>query len=225
MKFNKNYWLIGFLVFILLYCCLGNNLMEGLTSDTAVDVQNAGKKEATAGYNAYQSELKGEGLNDYTDQSTNNAPPRNGAPKCNSSNETWSVDKKKCISQLHPDSTSTDDSCDTGYVWNKISAQCIKNKGSSVAPSAPGSASNANCKKGTKWDMFKKKCISIVCGTNQTFNIDQNECIDNPTQNQNGSTQNQNGSTQNQNGSTQNQNGSNGIGQNVSNDLNTFGIT
>ena len=87
MKLNINYCLIGLFIIVLLYCCLGTNLLEGLDAtklgNTSQAVQSAGQKYAKQQYAQYQSNLNADDLGSYSD------------PKCNSSTERWSADKKK----------------------------------------------------------------------------------------------------------------------------------
>ena len=66
MKLNINYCLLALLVIVLLYCCLGTNLLEGLDNTTFVDtaqkVQKMGKKHADQEYIAYQQKLQDKDL-------------------------------------------------------------------------------------------------------------------------------------------------------------------
>ena len=166
MKLNWKYLLITFLVLVLLYCCLGNNLLEGLEGSGseadplhAAERQKSNEQEAKKGYTAYQDILWESGLGAHADPGTDpdhkscrsdeKLKHNKCVPRCNSSTEHWSVDKKKCIHTLQPESTDPSKSCDTGYVWNKTVQKCEKK----LVPL------HSECDKNMHWDKHLNKCV------------------------------------------------------------------
>ena len=66
LNINRNYCLFAILIIVLLFCCLGNNILEGMnnSSDPAIRVEKAGIKEANIVHADYQNLLNREGITD-----------------------------------------------------------------------------------------------------------------------------------------------------------------
>ena len=127
MKLNCNYCLIGILVLLLLYCCLGKNLLEGLSNNAdksvAEQVQSEGAKHASDEYKQYQEELGDEGLPQ--DQNFHDS----------------NISGNKKYEPLSGGTYNKEDACDTGYVWNSATSKCVNDNKQSASPSASPSAS------------------------------------------------------------------------------------
>ena len=118
MKLNRNYCLIGILVLVILYCCLGPNIFEGLDNESKSDKTNNGDNDNNGDNN--------------NSQSTNSAPTGKGSQTSKGQS-------------LNGQSYDTTDPCDTGMIWNSVTGKCenddtlsklksnIKNYGSDIS--------------------------------------------------------------------------------------------
>lgn len=125
MKLNCNYCLMGLLILVLLYCCLGTNLFKENYdnqkpaykntpykdfSHVADDVAREGREHADQEYKEYQNQVTGT-----QSLGTCNAHQKSGT---GSSSD-------KCPS-VTPGNYNNRDSCETGYVWNNVTSRCVK---------------------------------------------------------------------------------------------------
>ncbi len=134
MKLNCNYCLIGILVLVILYCCLGPNIFEGLDNKSKSDKKNnhknnnsqsinsaptggAGGARARAGRGGPRhaddkGQLGGRGAGGAGARAGRGAPP------------TGKVSQTSKGLSLNGQSYDTTDPCDTGMIWNSVTGKC-----------------------------------------------------------------------------------------------------
>ena len=183
MKLNRNYCLMGILILVLLYCCLGSNLLEGLSNNSdksvAEQVQSEGAKHASDEYKQYQEELGDEGLPQDKDFHNSNA----------SSKKSSSLGQSFMPSFMASFNKAGLSSCIT---------ECTKTAGSSKANECSSECNNifnnkqkntnlpTECSVSEKWSADKKKCEPLKassynendgCDTGYVWNSVSSKCI------------------------------------------------
>ena len=194
------YCLFGlFLISIIIFSCLGNNLYEGLINENEVkeNTYKSGSDHAKKEGEQYEDLIKNQGfipnnmmlqLNNY-DNSSNNLGGDIDKHGCKpSAGEKWCESSKKCVQNWDDscndkhhkhhkhkkhDKDNKDDNCGRGTKWDEDKAKCVaKHK------------SKEFCGDGTKWDDYKKLCVqnssgSDFCGEGTFFDKLKKMCVPN----------------------------------------------
>ena len=183
MKLNRNYCLIAFLFIVILFCSLGNNILEGF--NTALEVQRAGATSASNEESQYQKMMQGEGLdqsnyntnfnsnsdfNMASNSGSNSVPPPN-VTKANCSkypNYSWNYNHQSDKIGCH---LLDINACANNTVWSDTEKQCVtqgvltqslKNSSNKSKPKTVGGDTDYyGCKPsaGEKWCDSLQTCI------------------------------------------------------------------
>ena len=138
MKLNCNYCLIGILVLVILYCCLGSNIFEGLDNKSKFNKTNNGDNDNNDHNNNKSKFDKRNNRDNDNNGDNNNSQNIKLAPTGKGSQ----TSKRQ---SLNGQSYDTTDPCDTGMIWNSVTGKCenhdrlsnfksnIKNYGSDIS--------------------------------------------------------------------------------------------
>lgn len=188
MKLNGNYCLMGLLILVLLYCCLGTNLLKenydnkkpvGKNtpyrdfSHVAEDVAREGQQHAEQEYKDYQNLVAGEDLPPWSHDTSQTASPGShllgrdcaskGMKTCGSTGPNVCYPHNQPCPSSRTNNKKSLDTCD---VHQKSGTGSTSSKCPSVTPG--NYSSRDSCDTGYVWNSASNKCVKQTRSTSST---------------------------------------------------------